>query len=258
MKKFIKTILKNSSEHKIMMEIQNWKPRDRKYFLKIHDITNECDDKVSLHLEFQSLTVQKMQHDNILDIEKCIQNVIQILFLLKKFQIIHQDVHLENIVYNSKKKQFYVIDYGISKKLAPRYCKLNSENITNWYDYYYYHLHEDMFQFFWNLFMKNNQSIQDFRPFREKIAKYTLHQKQVLKKNVKNSLFYNETICKKYFNTWFEELCKEGAFSLVLKKKEKILLKFLLQRLYFVDFFKRNKNIMQYINKSFHEKYYIS
>jgi serine/threonine protein kinase len=233
-KQFKKLIKKNSQEHEIIKCIQMFDDLQKDLFLPVYRIQNKNPSFVEIHMKYEPLTVFQLLHQNVDEFRQkylvqCFQQISSILYVLKKHQILHQDVHLKNILYNSKQKKFYLIDFGIGKILY----KINA---TNWYDYYYYHLNGDQFQLLWNLLLKTNIFMDDFGPLRTTLGSMSKNKKQKLFQILQNSTFYNEKICilcKPQLDIFL--FSKHGKIEFK-HKREKILFKFLLQRVYIIQY----------------------
>ena len=231
---FVKQVDKDSQEHVILKYLLSLPKEDQKKFLKIYRmVPDPLHNHVHVSMAFCPTTLFDLQQPtNSISWSRseCVKQLVEILSFLKAKRIIHQDVHMKNILYNHRKKQFFLIDFGISKKLQ-------FINATSWYDYYYYHLQGDLFQFFWNFYFQHNQYLDNFSEFRLKISAYDKKKKQKLLNQLKSSMFYAKNIADSMIRNQIHLFFKPEDKIEFHHKKEKILFKFIVQRLYFLDTF---------------------
>ena len=137
---------------------------------------------------------------------------------LHKRGILHMDVHLENIVMD--RQRFYLVDFGISQLYEKR-------NLFQWYHYCF---NEDYFQLLWNMYFNSNRMVDDFRSFRIILCGLSKRKYDRLCGLFRQSKTYGEPLHKAIFAMLRLLRGKEFKFQ---NKKEKILGKFILMRLYF-------------------------
>jgi serine/threonine protein kinase len=241
---FIKTIEKTSNEHLILEFFHNLSKEKRKHFIQIYNIRDHPTVKtnINVEMEYQSKTLEQLVLDNTpIDSKKCFQDIFRIFHLMETFKIIHQDVHLKNILFNPRKKKFFLIDFGLGKILKVI-------NATNWYEYYYYHLRGDMFQFCWNFAFHDNKPFNNFQRYRKKISNYKEDRKNKLKQALQNSIFYHKKICSDLCDTWLTQFFDVNYPLVFHKKREKILFKCMIMRLYLVDHYINKKNLKHLYN----------
>ena len=243
---FVKTIEKSSNEHLILEFFRNVDKEEQKHFIQIYNVRNHPTvmTNINVEMEYQSKTLDKLFIEKkTVDSQKCFQDIFRVFSLLEKYRIIHQDVHLKNILFNPRKKKFYLIDFGLAKFLKVI-------NATNWYEYYYYHLRGDLFQFCWNFVFRDNKPFNNFQRYRKKISNYKEEKKNRVKKALQNSIFYPKTICSTLCEKWLTHFFIVDYSFVFQNKREKILFKFLIQRLYLIDYY-INKKDLKYLYDAF-------
>ena len=127
-------ILSGTSQHNMFLrEIEALKYLSKKNIApKIYYINYESRYYV---MEKLDKTLYDMFFDNSLTY-KNIENLITLLENLKKTPYKHMDLHTSNIMFSNKKNRFYIIDWGIYKKVNKKTCK-NPRNNCYRLDYTY-------------------------------------------------------------------------------------------------------------------------
>lgn len=207
-----KKILKNSKEYKFLKEIE--KKENTKIFLPIK---KEKEEGKYIHIFWKKIptTVHSLKKIKKKEEWNCWKQICLSLSFLHSLKIIHCDVHLNNILVD--KDKFYLIDFGISKKVKTEYDRYSLE----W--------KEDEFQLLWNLIYKKNEYPTDFSILRKKIQEETKKNKDIIKKEIQYCLPTNLS------KTYYSLLLSKKPIELE-KKIEKIKFKMFLQRLYLLFF----------------------
>lgn len=228
-----KKILKNSKEYKFLKEIEK-KDKDHIFL----PIKKEKEDGKYIHIFWKKIptTVYSIKKITKKEEWNCWKQICSSLFLLHSLHILHCDVHLNNILVD--KDKFYLIDFGISKKVKTEY------------DNYCLQWKEDEFQLLWNLIFKKNEYPTDFSILRKKVQEETKKNKDVLKKEIQYCLPTNLS------KTYYSLLLSKKPIELQ-KKIEKIKFKMFLQRLYllFFIFIEKPNPFYQKMYHSFDWKY---
>ena len=207
-----KKILENSKEYKILKELK--KKDENQLFLPIKKIEKE-NEFIKIYWKKIPTTVYDLKNKTQKEEWNCWKQICSSLYFLHSLHIIHCDVHLQNILVD--KNKFYLIDFGISKK------------ITSEYDKYYLEWKEDEFQLLWNLIFKRNEYPSDFSHLRKKIQEETKVNQNIIRNEIQKSL--PKHLSKKYFSLFISNKPIE-----IKKKIEKIKFKIFLQRLYLLYF----------------------
>jgi serine/threonine protein kinase len=209
-----KVIVENSDEMRILDNMKTWSKKDQMYFLPY-------DDKQKVNEELCLLHFPRKQRVFLRDNEKkCVKCIQEALRTLRKKGILHMDVHLENILMD--KYKFYLIDFGISQ----RYDK------TNEFHQFHYELKEDYFQLLWNMYFGCNKMIDDFRAFLGILQSVSVTKQKKLMRILNQSKIFSEKYNEKVKELMNNILNKKDYR--LSKKSEKILIKLVLTRIYFI------------------------
>lgn len=230
---YFKKILKNSNEYKILKEIQK---KDKEYLFLPIEKEEEKGKYINIFWEKIPTTVYSLKKITKKKEFDCWKQICSSLSFLHSLHIIHCDVHLKNILV--KKNKFYLIDFGISRKVKTEYDKF----CLDW--------KEDEFQLLWNLIYKKNEYPSDFSILRKDLQKESKKMKELLRKEIQYCL--PTDLSKKYFS-----LLLSKKPILLTKKIEKIKFKMFLQRLYllFFIFIEEPNSFYQKMYHSFDWKY---
>jgi hypothetical protein len=149
--------------------------------------------------------------------KKCIFTICKIINVLRKYNVLHQDVHLKNIVCNKSLKKFYLIDYNTSVRKSFSQMNLYEKNAFLY--------REDQFQLFWNFVFGRNQFPNDFRSLRKNIRFLSDSQSKMLESKLK--IFFMKSYVDE---VW---LCFLSENPMIMKDKQsQIIFKFFLMRLF--------------------------
>lgn len=228
---FLKKIPKKSNEYKILKEIEK---KDTKYFIPIKKEVIE-NDNIKIYWKKYPFTIHKQISLGIWNKKKewnTWKQICSSLFFLHSLGIVHFDVHLDNILCNKDSTEFYLIDFGISKKVKTEYEK------------YCLLWKEDEFQLLWNFIYHHNQYPTDYSILRKRIQKETKKNQTLLKKE----LLY--CLPKDFINNVFPIFLNKKPIE-IKKKIEQIKFKFFLERLYLIYFIFIEKPELFY-QKMFH------
>lgn len=208
---YSKKILKKSKEYRFQKEIG--KKDDKKLFLPIEK-TEEDNNFIILFWRMVPNTMYDFEKISKKQKWDCWQQICSSLSFLHSLHIIHCDVHLKNIL--TEKNKYFLIDFGISKK------------VKSFYDKYHLEWKEDEFQLLWNLILRHNSYPNDFSQLRKRLQEETKKNQSLLEKEIQYCL--PKDLSKKYFSIL---LSKKPI--LIKSKMDKIKFKFFLQRLYFLS-----------------------
>lgn len=170
---FVKSILQDSEEYKILKKTSSFKPQDKSFFLPIVKEVKR-GKKVVIYQKKLSNNVFHEKKWNQKKEWNCWKQIASALHILHRNNILHFDVHLENIMVD--KNKFYLIDFGISKILVPKQISKYHQLCLQW--------KEDEFQLLWNLIYRNNQYPSDFSTFRKVIQNESDNHKKILEKEI--------------------------------------------------------------------------
>ena len=112
---FIKTVNFDSEEYKILKKLSSLNEGQRLCFLPIEKEVRK-GNKIDIYQKKLSTSVLKLIQNKKWNEKKewnCWKQIISALHTLHKNNILHFDVHLDNIMVSGNK--FYMIDFGISK-----------------------------------------------------------------------------------------------------------------------------------------------
>ena len=202
---------KNSTEMEILKRMKGWRKDELRYFVPYESCT--LVDK-----DFHLVTFPEKSKCVLKNEAKCMKQIGKAIETLHKRGILHMDVHLENIVMD--RQRFYLVDFGISQLYEKR-------NLFQWYHYCF---NEDYFQLLWNMYFNSNRMVDDFRSFRIILCGLSKRKYDRLCGLFRQSKTYGEPLHKAIFAMLRLLRGKEFKFQ---NKKEKILGKFILMRLYF-------------------------
>lgn len=157
----------------------------------------------------------KKEHSRLLDSMKIA------LSYFRNVRILHNDLHLKNIVYSKEKQLFYIIDFGCSMILPP-------ENTNLYYEY-----EEDKFVLLWNLVFHHNKMPNDFCTFIKKMKTYSKDKKKLLQKKLQTFGFTSTKI-----NFFYNYIMKVPHSKETTIQELHILqeLKMFMHRLFFLDY----------------------
>lgn len=187
---FIKTIHSDSEEYKILKKISTFQEKDIVLFLPIEKEVKK-GKKVDIYQKQLSKNVMNLIKENKWNNKKewnCWKQIVSALHILHKNNILHFDVHLENIMVN--KNKFYLIDFGISKLFTSNKISKYHQLCLDW--------KEDEFQLLWNLVFHHNQYPTDFSTFRNVIRNDDKEKQKLLEKEIK--LLISPSYSKKMFS----------------------------------------------------------
>jgi hypothetical protein len=205
----------NPNELNILLQMKNWK--EKRLFLPLVSFDNETK-KMGIRkmaCDVQKICKSKKWNNNVE--KKCILKICQVLVALRKHYVLHQDVHLKNIVCNKSLTRFYLIDYDVSVR--------RPFSVMNLYEKKSFLFREDQFQLFWNFVFGHNEFINDFTEFRKKIRKVSLKKQNKLKEKCK--IFFMKDYVDEYWALFISEK------PIIIKEKgDQIVFKFFLMRLY--------------------------
>lgn len=209
-----KVILQDSDEMKILDNMKTWSKKDQKFFLP-YDAKYKLDDRYVI-LQFPQKKRAVIENNE----KRCVNCIYEALRILHKKRIAHMDVHLENILMD--KYKFYLIDFGISQNY----------NEKNEFHKFHFEFNEDYFQLLWNMYFGSNQMIDDFRSFLGILQSESIRKQSKLIKILKKSKIYSKNYHSKVTEL-IDNILKKKNFRLS-KKSEKILVKLILTRIYFI------------------------
>ena len=233
---FIKKIPKKSMEYKILKEIEE-NIKFNPIFLPIQKEKVEKNTKlVKIYWKKYPYTIQTLISLGIWERNEKEWNawkqISHSLSFLHSLGILHFDVHLDNILCNKKKTEFYLIDFGISKKIKSNYEK------------YYLSWKEDEFQLLWNFIFQSNKYPNDYSILRKKIQKENKRKQNLLKKEL---LF---CLPKDYIEKSYILFLDKDPIQIKVKI-EQIKFKLFLERVYLLYFIFLEKPNLFY-QKMFH------
>ena len=220
---FYKNIIKNSNEYNILKHVIDSLPScEKKYFVPIQSEKSISKKQCQIGFEKKSKTLSNVSK-SVLYSFQCISSVFEALDILYKYQILHCDVHLDNILYDTRKKTFHLIDFDISRKVE------NLDIVT----LSLYQWKEDKFQFIWNIVTDSAPFPTDFSKFRQTCQKMKVNDYSKLQKILLKSVFFHEKDEKlaKKFLVFFKTMDTEFPFRMTKRNKivtKCILLRFLL------------------------------
>lgn len=225
---FIKKIPKKSMEYKILKEIEE-KTKFNPIFLPIQKEEVEKKTKlVKIYWKKYPYTIHNLISSGSWERSEkewnAWEQICHALSFLHSLGILHFDVHLDNILCNKKKTEFYLIDFGISKKIKSNYEKY----CLSW--------KEDEFQLLWNFVFQSNIYPNDYSKLRKKIQEEKKSKQNLLKKE----LFF--CLPKKYIEKSYHIFLDKNPIE-IKTKIEQIKFKLFLERtylLYFIFFEKPN------------------
>lgn len=218
---FYKNIVKNSNEYNILKNvIHNLPFCEKKYFVPIQSEKSISKKYFQIGFEKKSKTLSNLSK-SILYSSQCILSVFDALDILYKYQILHCDVHLDNILYDTRRKTFHLIDFDISRKVES--FDIVTVSLYQW--------KEDKFQFIWNIVTDSAPFPVDFRKFRLQCQKMKLNDYSKLQKILLKSIFFykkDETPTQKFLNFF---RTNDTEFPFRMTKRNKIITKCILLRL---------------------------
>ncbi len=207
--------------------MKKWK--ERNLFLPLVSFDEKTLKTGTRRMAFNVHEAQSQKGWNIEKEERCILAVIEGINALRNHYVLHQDVHLKNVVCNKSFTKFYLIDFDVSVKKP-----FSSMNVYEKKSYLY---REDQFQLFWNFIFGHNKFISDFTSFRKRVRRHSTKTKDLLKKSCK--IFF----IKSYLDEMWEIFLSEEPIQLK-GKENKIVFKFFLTRLYLLyDIHVRRPNL---------------
>lgn len=183
---------------------------------------------------FRSLTIFQEK--------KCVTIIFRSIDLLRSQHILHMDVHCSNILTNNTKTNFYLIDYGISVKLSKHFEKTQNLN------YFLFILNEDKFQLLWNFYFKTNIMITDFRILKKKLSNLSKKKYSLLLQKLYSSIFYSKLLDFEVIP--FLDIFPYSEIKLTTKK-QCMIMKLILNRVYFIYHLLFQKNIKNEIYMCF-------
>jgi serine/threonine protein kinase len=215
---FTKIIPIDSNEHKNLIFIQNHLLKQNADFLPW---LKKQKKKSTIHVTWHKLPYTLYDlcttKSNQILYNRAWKDIKSQIIELANHNIVHGDVHLKNIMVDQHKKKFYLIDYGLS----------SNANALSSYEKLCLLYHQDLFQFLWNIVFLSNKEIYSFEPFGNLLREKKLCHEKLLK-----------TVCcffpsnmKNKIHTYFHCFLKKDLKNLK-SKKEKIVFKFFLERLY--------------------------
>lgn len=207
----------NPIELNILLQMKSWK--EKNLFLSIvifQPETNEIGIKKLSYDVHKARTMKKWTKESE---TKCILKICQVIDVLRKHGVLHQDVHLKNIVTNKSLTKFYLIDYDVSIRKA--FSQMNL------YEKQAFLYREDQFQLFWNFIFGHNEFPNDFITFRKTIRRLSKKKRDTLKHKLK--LFFMKDYLEKL---WTLFLSNEPVQFKI--KQEQIIFKFFMTRLFLV------------------------
>jgi thiamine kinase-like enzyme len=217
---FYKNIVKNSNEYNILKHvIQNLPPCEKKYFVPIQSEKSISKKHFQIGFEKKSKPLSNVSK-SVLYSSQCILSVFDALDILYKYQILHCDVHLDNILYDARRKTFHLIDFDISRKV-------DSLDVVT---FSLYQWKEDKFQFIWNIVTNSAPFPVDFSKFRLTCQKMKLNDYAKLQKIFLKSIFFHkkdEKIAQKFLDFF---RTKDTEFPFRMTKRNKIITKCILLR----------------------------
>jgi serine/threonine protein kinase len=237
MEVFTKKISLNSNEHQNLNYIQ--KHLGKKTTFKFLPIVHKKQKKPNIYISWEKLpyTLHDLCQDKLQSSfhKKAWYSIKSQLGELSKHNILHGDVHLKNIMVDKNKKHFYLIDYGLSS---------NPDNLTP-IEKLYLENHQDQFQFLWNLVFLSNKQMNNYELFGNILRTFP-ERHEILVKTT--SLFFpieKKKKIKNYFDCFLKKDLKK-----IKTKREKIMFKFFLERLYltfYILFVNKNKIYQNFI-----------
>lgn len=216
---FIKKIPKKSLEYKILKEIEK-KTKQKSLFLPIKKEVVE-NNNIKIYWKKYPFTIH-----NLISLGKWERNekewsawkqICTALSFLHSLGILHFDVHLNNILCNKKKTEFYLIDFGISKKVKTSYDK------------YCLLFKEDEFQLLWNFLFHNNEYPTDYSILRKKLQNENKKKQNIIKKEL--VFCFPKEYIEKYYPIFLDKKPIE-----IKTNVEKIKFKLFLERVYLLYF----------------------
>lgn len=171
---FIKSMEQDSEEYKILKKISTLKKQEKDFFLPVVK-EEKKGKKIRIFQKKLSNNVLNEKNWNEKKEWNCWKQIVSALYILHKNNILHFDVHLENIMVD--KNKFYLIDFGISKIVEPNKISKYHKLCLDW--------KEDEFQLLWNLVFRNNEYPSDFSTFRKVIQNDTEDKKKILETEIK-------------------------------------------------------------------------
>lgn len=218
MELFTKIILLDSNEHENLNFIQK---RLGKTNVKFLPIVKKKKKKPNIHIYWQKLphTLHDLCQDKFQPSvhKKAWYSINSQLEELSNHNILHGDVHLKNIMVDEKKKNFYLIDYGLSsnpKKLTP-------------IEKLYLQYRQDQFQFLWNLVFLSNRQMDNYEPFGNMLRTVPERHETLVKNTCLLFPMEKKNRIRDYLDCFLRKDLKK-----IKTKREKIIFKFFLERLY--------------------------
>lgn len=205
----------NLIEVNILLRMKSWK--EKNLFLSIlifQPETNKIGIKKMAYDVHKARSMKKWTKESE---TKCILKICQVIDVLRKHCVLHQDVHLKNIVTNKSMTKFYLIDYDVS--IRKTFSQMNV------YEKQAFLYREDQFQLFWNFIFGHNEFPNDFIAFRKAIRRLSKKNKDELKHKLK-LFFMNDYLDK----IWTLFLSNEPVK--LKTKEEQIIFKFFVTRLF--------------------------
>lgn len=209
----------NNVELNILLSMKTWK--EKNLFLPLLTFNSESQKMGIRKMAYDIQKARKMKTWNVEVEEKCILKISEAINALRNHYVLHQDVHLKNIVCNKSFSKFYLVDFNVSVK--------KPYSIMNLYEKQCFLYREDQFQLFWNFIFGHNKFVSDFTSFRKKLRRSS--PKTIEKLKQKSKIFF----MKHYIdNIWEIFLSKEAIH--IKEKENQIVFKFFLTRLYLLHF----------------------
>lgn len=240
---FKKLINFDSEEYKILKKLSSLNEKQQLFFIPIEKEIKK-GKKVEIYQKKLSSSVLKLVQDKKWNEKKewnCWKQIISALHTLHSNNILHFDVHLDNIMVCGNK--FYMIDFGISKIVSPKNISKYHKVCLEW--------KEDQFQLLWNLVYRHNQYPSDFSTFRKVVRNDTEQNKKLLEKEIKEII--NTTYAKKMFSLFLSD--KPISLNSVIEKTKCKMFLYRLFLIYHIFIYKPNPFYQKMIHSFFWKKF---
>lgn len=214
---FFKKIPKNSNEYRFLKEIEKTKNPMFLPIKKERMVVEKGIKYMIIYWKKYPHTIQKQTSLGQKEEWNAWKQICSALDFLHSLGILHYDVHLDNILSNKKNTKFYLIDFGISKKVKSNYDKY----CLSW--------KEDEFQLLWNFIFHHNEYPTDYSILRKKIQKESKKNQKLLKKEL--SICLPKDFLQKSYAIFLDKKPIE-----IKIKIEQIKFKLFLERVYLLSF----------------------